>query len=111
MNRNTTKCNRREETNTRTSAYELSTHEVGTDGMEQTQTSVEQLEKQKRSKEDLEKKKEQNMTIMIGMILVSFLVCTIPGAVVIQMDPKAEKYTNVSNFLFPYSLSNSALLP
>ena len=41
------------------------------------------------------------MTIVIGIILVSYLTCTIPGAVIIQLDPAAIRYRYVSVFIHP----------
>ena len=56
------------------------------------QTSVVELE----NKDIIERNKERNMSIVIGIILASFLICTIPGAFIIQVDPEGDKYTNLS---------------
>jgi len=71
------------------SAYELP--DQG-DLKEQSQSSVDELEKHKKNKDLVERSKEKNMTIVIGIILVSYLTCTIPGAVIIQLDPAAFRY-------------------
>ena len=60
------------------------------------QTSVLELENRNRSKEMLELKKERNMSLVIAIILITFLVCTIPAAVIIQLDPEASRFTDVS---------------
>ena len=94
----------RQEDNCISSSYELSNPGVDPGRTVQTQASVLELERQKRNKEELDMKKEQNMTIMIGIILVIFLVCTIPGSLVIQLDPTAVKYTNVGRQTLHLSL-------
>ena len=80
------------------SAYELP--DQG-DLKEQSQSSVDELEKHKKNKDLVERSKEKNMTIVIGIILVSYLTCTIPGAVIIQLDPAAIRYRYVSVFINP----------
>ena len=69
--------NKREETNNTASVYELSKHESDTKKNVQAQTSVMELEKHRRNKDVIERNKEKNMSIVIGIILASFLICTI----------------------------------
>ena len=43
-------------------------------------------------KKEIEKK-EAGVTLMVGIILATFLICTVPAAIVLQTDPEAEKYS------------------
>ena len=35
--------------------------------------------------------REARVTVMVGVILVTFLVCTLPSAVVMEVDPSADR--------------------
>jgi len=83
------------------SAYELPTQ---VDLSEQRQTSVEELEKHRKNKDQVERNKEKNMTIVIGVILATYLTCTIPAAVIIQLDPAAiiYRYAHIPTYILSW---------
>ena len=35
--------------------------------------------------------REARVTVMVGVILATFLVCTLPSAVVMEVDPSADR--------------------
>ena len=40
-------------------------------------------------------KKEAGVTLTVGIILATFLICTMPAAIVLETDPEAEKHSMV----------------
>ena len=43
-------------------------------------------------------KKEAGVTLMVGIILATFLICTMPAAIIMETDPEAEKYSWVREY-------------
>ena len=43
-------------------------------------------------------KKEAGVTLMVGIILATFLICTMPAAIIMEIDPEAEKYSWVREY-------------
>ena len=58
-----------------------------------TPTYVCELERKIISKEKEMEKKEKGVTMMVGIILATFFICTTPAAIVLETDPEAEKYS------------------
>ena len=56
-----------------------------------------ELERKMISKDRDMEKKEQGVTMMVGIILATFLICTIPAAIVMETDPTADKHPWVRN--------------
>mgnify|MGYP002060145448 CR=1 FL=1 len=56
--------------------------------------TMRRLQMMMRTRERLRQRKEWKVTMMIGIILIVFLVCTIPTAIVMEIDPRAEHYPN-----------------
>ena len=56
--------------------------------------TMRKLQKMMRTRERMRQRKEWKVTMMIGIILIVFLVCTIPTAIVMEIDPKAERFPN-----------------
>ena len=54
--------------------------------------TMRRLEMMMKTRERLRQRKEWRVTMMIGIILIVFLMCTIPTAIVMEIDPKAEKF-------------------
>ena len=48
-------------------------------------------------KKEIEKK-EAGVTLTVGIILATFLICTMPAAIIMEIDPEAEKYSWVRGF-------------
>ena len=49
-------------------------------------------------KKEIEKK-EAGVTLMVGIILATFLICTMPAAIVLETDPEAKKYSWVRGLI------------
>jgi hypothetical protein len=56
------------------------------------------LEKKMITKKKEIEKKEAGVTLMVGIILATFLICTMPAAIVMETDPEAEKYSWVREY-------------
>ena len=56
-----------------------------------------ELERKMISKDRDMEKKEQGVTMMVGIILATFLICTIPAAIIMETDPTADKHPWVRN--------------
>lgn len=54
--------------------------------------TMRRLQMMMRTRERLRQRKEWKVTMMIGIILIVFLVCTIPTAIVMEIDPRAEQF-------------------
>ena len=49
-------------------------------------------------KKEIEKKEAGVTVIIVGIILATFLICTMPAAIVLEIDPEAEKYSCVREY-------------
>jgi hypothetical protein len=56
------------------------------------------LEKKMIIKKKEIEKKEAGVTLMVGIILATFLICTMPAAIIMETDPEAEKYSWVREY-------------
>ena len=54
--------------------------------------SMQHLDELIRTKERQQEKKEWRVSLMVAMILIVFLVCTLPTAIFMEIDSKAEKF-------------------
>lgn len=54
--------------------------------------TMRRLQMMMKTRERLRQRKEWKVTMMIGIILIVFLVCTIPTAIVMEIDPRAEQF-------------------
>ena len=63
--------------------------------IETQQSSLDYLYLQNLNKQEEEDRRECNMTFIIISILVMYFICTFPAAIVLQIDPNAEKYPKV----------------
>ena len=61
-------------------------------------------------KKEIEKK-EAEVTLMVGIILATFLICTMPAAIIMEIDPEAEKYSWVRGFRILILIILHLLLP
>ena len=52
--------------------------------------SMLQLDQLHRSKSRQQERKEWRVTVMIGIILLMFLICTLPTAIIMELDPTAD---------------------
>ena len=60
-----------------------------------------ELQKRLAVKEKEKERKEADVTTMVGIILTTFLVCTLPAAIMLELDPEADIFPQVLND--PYS--------
>ena len=75
-------------------------------------SSVLQLDELIREKERQLERKELRVSVMIAIILLVFLVCTLPSAILMEIDSGAERFPWVTNplvyVLFSQSYRNAA---
>ena len=59
-----------------------------------------ELERKMHVKEKEMEKKERGVTMMVGIILANFLICTMPAAIVLETDPDAVELSWVTYLKF-----------
>ena len=52
---------------------------------------INRLEERVHMKQKAMERKEQGVTIMVGIILITFLICTMPAAIVLEAFPQNEQ--------------------